>query len=105
MFRRFWLAGAAALMFVLGTLFLAGPAQAACEDFQPGTQSWASCTLADREGAPAGPSQEGPTTRVVEVSSTEVWQLAVAGLIGAGIAVGATVAVSRLAQRQSAPAQ
>ncbi len=101
MFRRFWLSGSVALMFLLGTLFLAGPAQAACEDYQPGTQSWASCTLAEREGTPAG---GGSSPRVVEVSTTDVWQLAVAGLIGAGIAVGATLGVSRLVQRQSVTA-
>ena len=101
MFRRFWLSGSVALMFLLGTLLLAGPAQAACEDFQPGTQAWASCTLAERERTPA---QDGTSPRVVEVSTTEIWQLAVAGLVGAGIAVGATLGMSRLAQRQSATA-
>lgn len=101
MVRRFWLSGSVALMFLSGTLFLAGPAQAACEDYQPGTQAWASCTLAEREGTPA---QDGTSPTVVEVSTTEIWQLAVAGLVGAGIAVGATLGVSRLAQRQGATA-
>jgi len=105
MFRRFWISGSVALMFLMSTLLLAGPAQAAsCEESQPGTQAWASCVLADREGAPAVPSsQEGGTTTVVE-ASTEIWQLAVAGLVGAGIAAGAALGVSRLGQRQSATA-
>ena len=103
MFRRILFSGFVALMFVIGTLFLAGPAQAACEDYQPGTQAWASCTLAEREGTPVAPSDEGGTSTVVE-ASTEVWQLALAGLIGAGIAVGATLGVSRLGQRQSVTA-
>lgn len=102
MFRRILFSGFVALMFVISTLFIAGPAQAACEDYQPGTQAWASCTLAEREGSPAQPAQEGSTTTVE--ASTEVWQLALAGLIGAGIAVGATLGVSRLGQRQSATA-
>lgn len=103
MFRKLLLSGSVALMFLLGTLFLAGPAQAACEDYQPGTQSWASCTLAEREGATVPSSDDGGTITVVD-DSTEIWQLALAGLIGAGIAVGATLGVSRLGQRQSVTA-
>lgn len=103
MYRRIMFSGFVALMFLISTLFLAGPAQAACEEYQPGTQSWASCTLAERESSPAPSSDEGGTTTVVE-ASTEIWQLAAAGLIGAGIALGATLAVSRLVQRQSVTA-
>ena len=57
MFRRFWLTGSVALMFVLGTLVVAAPAQAVtypCDQLGAGTQAYAQCMVRaeDREAAP-----------------------------------------------------
>jgi hypothetical protein len=108
MIRKFWLTGSVALTFLLGALVLAAPAQAYvqdCDTFGSGTQAYAECMVRaeDREAAPIIPLSERPaetTTTVVETTSTEVWQLAVAGLGGALVAIGATMAVVRLGQRQ-----
>ena len=110
MIRKFWLTGSVALTFLLGTLVLAAPAQAYvqdCDTFGSGTQAYAECMVRaeDREAAPIVPLSERQAettnnTTTVEATSTEVWQLAVAGLGGALIALGATMAVVRLGQRQ-----
>ena len=97
MIRKFWLRGSVALAFLLGTLVLSGPTHAAvesCDSYQPGTQAWASCVLRAENPEPA------PTTPVDETSSTEVWQLAAAGVGGALVAIGTTMAMVRLGQRQ-----
>jgi len=100
--------GALALLVLLGTLFLAAPAQAAetCDTYGAGSQAYAECAVrgGDRDVAPgvppAGRQPGAPISPVVAESSTEVWQLGVAGLVGAGIALGAAIGVSRLGQRQ-----
>lgn len=108
MFHRIWLTGSVALMFVLGSLVLSGPAQAYvqnCDRYAGGTQAYAECMVRaeDREAAPIiPPAQEVvPTTpTVIEESSTSAWQLGLAGLVGALIAVGGALGVSRLGQRE-----
>ena len=112
MIRKFWFTGSVALTFLLGALVLAGPAQAYvqdCDAFGSGTQAYAECMVRaeDREAAPIVPLSERQgetTTTVVETTSTEVWQLAVAGLGGALVAIGAALGVSRLGHRQSVTA-
>lgn len=103
--------GAVALMFLLGTLVLAAPAQAYvqnCDAFTAGTQAYGECMVRaeDREAAPIVPpsQQVDPAPPVIEESSTQVWQLALAGVLGALVAVGAALGVSRLGQRQHATA-
>lgn len=107
MFHRIWLTGSVALAFLLGTLVLAAPAQAYvqnCDKYAAGTQAYAECMVRaeDREAAPIlPPAQEvdlAPT--VIEESSTVAWQLALAGLVGAAVAIGGTVGLSRLGQRE-----
>lgn len=111
MIRKLWLSGSVALTFLLGTLVLAAPAQAyvqSCDMYQQPSQAYAECMVRaeDREAAPIIPPSQDvvPATPVVEESAAEVWQLALAGVIGAGVAIGGAVGVSRLGQRQRATA-
>lgn len=111
MVHRITLTGSVALMIFMGTLLFAGPAQAAgpCDTLTAGTQAYAQCMVLaeDREAAPIiPPSQQADLTPppVVEESATEVWQLALAGVLGALVAVGGALGVSRLGQRQGVPA-
>lgn len=112
MLKRFWLTGSVALMFLLGTLVLAAPAQAYvqnCDSYQQPSQAYAECMVRaeDREAAPIGsPAEqsEGSTTTIVETTSTEVWQLALAGVLGAVLAGGAALGVSRLGHREGVTA-
>ena len=111
MVHRITLTGSVALMIFMGTLLFAGPAQAAgpCDTLTEGTQAYAQCMVRaeDREAAPiVPPAQEvsDPAPRVVEVSSTEVWQLALAGVLGAVVAIGLALGVSRLGHRQGVAA-
>jgi len=115
MFHRFLLhrvllTGSVALTFLLGTLVLAAPAQAAeiCSTDTAGTQAYAECvarggdtssrvTVQDQGLTPAPPVESSST-------GTEIWSLAVAGLVGAGLAIGGAFGVSRLGSRQSATA-
>lgn len=105
----------ALLVIVLASLVLVAPAQAAerCDTLTAGTQAYAECMVRDadrRSGYGANfsqPQQTTPTpqnTRVVEVSSIEVWQLVVAGVVGAAGALGLTIGISQLAQRRHATA-
>ena len=111
MTRRSILTGSVALMILMGALFLAAPANAAavpCADLQPGTQAWAQCMVLqeDKEAAPiVPPSQREQTPAPVSnESSTEIWQLGLAGLVGAAVAIGGTYGVVRMGNRQRATA-
>lgn len=110
MLKRFWLTGSVALMFLLGTLVLAAPAQAYvqnCDAYQQPSQAYAECMVRaeDREAAPINaPVQQVSDPAPVIEESTEVWQLALAGVIGAVLAIGAALGVSRLGHRQSVTA-
>jgi hypothetical protein len=116
MLKRLWLTGSVALMFLLGMLVVAGPAQAvsySCEPLGAGTQAYAECMVRAeaREAAPiVPPSQQtplqvtDPAAPVVDEAATEVWQLALAGVLGALVAIGAALGVSRLGHRQSVTA-
>ena len=108
MIRKFWLSGSVALMFLLGTLFLAAPAQAAeaCDTTVAGTQAYAECVARGGDTTGRVADQGGPLSPPTETSSSgsEMWQLALAGVIGAGVAIGGAVGVSRLGQRQRATA-
>lgn len=111
MVHRITLTGSVALMILMGTLLFAGPAQAAgpCDTLTTGTQAYAQCMVRaeDREAAPIVPPAQGvgdPAPRVVEVSSTEAWQLALAGVLGAVAAIGLVLGVSRLGHRQGVTA-
>lgn len=108
MTRRSILTGSVALMILMGTLLFVSPAHAViqnCDSYTPGTQAYAECMVRaeDRESAPILPPSEQqqiqPRTTVVETTSTDVWQLALAGLAGALVALGGTMAVVRFAQR------
>lgn len=113
MIRRFRLTFSVALAVLFGTLLLGAPAQAyvqSCEQFAAGTQAYGECMVRaeDREAAPIIPpsqrEQAPAPAPVVEESSTSVWTLGLAGLVGAGVAIGGALAVSRLGQRQHATA-
>jgi len=107
--RRLLLTGTVALTFLLGTLVLAAPAHAAeiCSTDTAGTQAYAECVARGGDTSRATSDSGGLTpTPPVESSSsgTEIWSLAGAGLVGAGLAIGGAFGVSRLGQRQSATA-
>ena len=111
MVHRITLTGSVALMIFMGTLLFAGPAQAAgpCDTLTEGTQAYAQCMVRaeDREAAPILPpvqEQDVAPARVVEVSSTEVWQLGLAGVLGAVVAIGLALGVSRVGHRQGVTA-
>ena len=108
MLHRSLFRGLVALMFLLGTLVLAAPAHAAetCDTTVAGTQAYAECVArgGDLTGGVVDNEAPAPRTPVVEESATEVWQLGLAGVIGAVIAIGAALGMSRLGQRQHAPA-
>ena len=112
MVHRITLTGSVALMILMGTLLFAGPAQAAgpCDTLTEGTQAYAQCMVRaeDREAAPIIPpsqmQQDVAPASVVEVSSTEVWQLALAGVLGAVVAIGLALGVTRLGHRQGVTA-
>lgn len=109
--HRLLLTGSVALTFLLGTLVLAAPAQAAetCSTDTAGTAAYAECVArggdTNRQVADER-SGAGRTPTPLESSSsgTEIWSLAVAGLVGAGLAIGGAFGVSRLGSRQSATA-
>lgn len=105
--HRLLLTGSVALTFLLGTLVLAAPAQAAeiCSTDTAGTQAYAECVARGGDTS-SRVTDQGRTPTPLESSSsgTEIWSLAVAGLVGAGLAIGGAFGVSRLGSRQSATA-
>lgn len=86
-----------------------GAAGPACDPATAGTQAYAECMVRaeDRETAPiVPPSQQVDTTPtpVAVDASTEVWPLALAGALGALLAAGAALGVSRLGHREGVTA-
>ena len=104
--HRILLTGSVALTFLLGTLVLAAPAQAAeiCSTDTAGTQAYAECVARGGDTSQQRGTFDPPAPVESSSSGTEIWSLAVAGLVGAGLAIGGAFGVSRLGQRQQATA-